>query len=48
MLFLNLLFSSCLKIGLIPDLVRQLIRGKQTWADVEQQFGLFEGQTTNK
>jgi len=36
------------EIGLIPELVRQLIRGKQTWADVEQQFGLFEGQTTNK
>ncbi|XP_066921530.1 glycine--tRNA ligase-like [Clytia hemisphaerica] len=32
----------------IPDLVNQLIRGKKSWQNVEQHYGLFEGQTTNK
>lgn len=33
-------------IDSIPELVRDLVKGKTTWDDVEKMYGLFEGQET--
>lgn len=34
------------EISVIPELVRDLIRGKCSWEEVETKYGLFEGQET--
>jgi len=34
------------EMGLIPDIVRDLVKGKQKWQNITDKYGLFEGQET--